>query len=190
MTGTAVYYIPSEEGQRNPRSDLSGRIKIEEAWDESTNTSVFRIITQAKYDSSHNRTTWFTRGELLFGGDYYLPTDTRADQLDVTAEWTDIAVLETDPIEHESDGSLRITITLTAKSGDYEYYCAGESYDQDRAYAGLGDYTLDFHKNSVGLAHIDTGAGFESYSVWIDDGNAWAQYVPYIDTGSEWVLCG
>lgn len=39
-----------------------------------------------------------------------------------------------------------------------------------------------------GIAHIDNGSSYASYTVWIDSGSGWVQCEPYLDTGSGWVL--
>lgn len=39
-----------------------------------------------------------------------------------------------------------------------------------------------------GAAHIDTGSGWNDYTIWVDNGSTWQQYEAYVDTGSGWEL--
>jgi hypothetical protein len=52
-----------------------------------------------------------------------------------------------------------------------------------------GDLTASFATTSAGLAHIDTGSGWENYLVYIDNATSWEQVIPYVDSGTEWDIC-
>lgn len=56
------------------------------------------------------------------------------------------------------------------------------------AYTPTSDITLYAIWEALGLAHIDSGSGFEAYQCYIDNGTGWDLCAPHIDNGAGWDL--
>lgn len=182
MTGVNTYYYPAEE----PGAIGNGRCRLEiiETWEDINNTSSFVVNFQAKGSGSG---TWSHSGNVKVNDvDIVVGNVTKSLS---SSEWSTMYTVNIDGVEHDANGELTIVITSIHSDGKSNFRIYSNNSNLNLLKSDDTNNKIVCHKNEVAKVHIDTGNGFETYTIYIDDGEGWVRHTAYIDTGTEWVKC-